>query len=244
MSLRQSYSKLPLLFGQFVDNKTFKLSDDEVKHCQVLRKQFGDFVLCTNGIGNLIAGNIFIFSKKEILVNITQLEKLDKERTYYFHLIIAPTKQNERMEWLLEKCVEMGLDEISFIICENSEKSHINIERLKKISISAIKQSRQCFLPKINDPAPFETVLKKLENGKKGIAFCSENKNKVFLKEFANKNNEIYHIAIGPEGDFTDKEIKISEQYGFEKINLGSSILRTETAGLLTCSTLKTLVGS
>jgi 16S rRNA (uracil1498-N3)-methyltransferase len=160
-----------------------------------------------------------------------------EKKDFYIHLIIAPTKNMDRMEWMLEKCVEIGIDEISFIQTRYSERKEIKTQRLEKIAIGAMKQSLKAYLPKINEMISWKDFLKK-ENSEnfKMIAHLEEG-NRKFIQPFAKPNSK-YAVLIGPEGDFSPEEIKQAIEKGFQPVTLGNSRLRTETAGLVACHTL------
>ena len=155
---------------------------------------------------------------------------------YYLHIAIAPTKNNDRLEWFLEKATEIGIDEITPIICQNSERKFVKQERLEKIIQSAMKQSLKFTLPKLNEPIKFNDFIDQDFNGKKCIAHCEDDE-KTLLKTLVNTKEKIT-ILIGPEGDFSTQEIKKALSKKFIPISLGESRLRTETAGLVAVQTV------
>ena len=159
------------------------------------------------------------------------IEHKKQQRKYYLHLAIAPTKNNDRLEWFLEKATEIGIDEITPIICENSERKFIKPERLKKIIISAMKQSLKFHLPRLNDMVTLSEFLKQKQTQGKYIAHCVENE-KQLMKDVLHPQ-ESSTILIGPEGDFSFSEIEKSLQKGYTPITLGKARLRTETAALV-----------
>lgn len=229
---------MQLFYTQNISGQNAILSEDEAKHVRVLRKNINDLLYLIDGSGFLYEARITALSdsKKTPGVSLEILSRTiqPKSRNYHFHLYIAPTKQNERIEWMLEKAIESGLDEITFIHTEHSEKSRINAGRLEKIAISAMKQSGEYYLPKINDLVLFEKTIRSSATDLKLLAHCNTHYAKHSLKELVtneNKKNTI-SIFIGPEGDFTEKEIQMAYAHGFRGLSLGTTRLRTETAGL------------
>lgn len=221
---------MELFYTDTVIQDFFTLSNDEYRHCtKVLRKQKGDIINATNGKGSFLKGKIHEILKKELIVKIT--ESNFYENNEKFNLAISPLKNAERIEWLVEKAVEIGINSISFINCQHTERDKINIERLRKIAVSAIKQSNKFWVPTINEPLSFEKFISQNKNGY--IAHCYQTE-----KAFFNpKNiNEECLILIGPEGDFSPDEVKAAINLGYKEVSLGSSRLRTETAGLFACN--------
>jgi len=210
------------------------LTSEESWHCaKVLRKKTGDKIQLIDGIGNFYEGVLEIVSDKKCTANLTSGPILQEKRNYYLHLAIAPTKQIDRIEWMIEKAVEIGIDEISFISCKNSERTVIKIDRIIKIVESAVKQSLQAYLPKINDLTSFKEIINSKEADQKLIAHCyNEEKNDLKQMEFKNKSTL---VLIGPEGDFSMDEVDIALKNNFKAVSFGSNRLRTETAGLYVC---------
>lgn len=222
---------MQLFFCENLQGQSAILNEEESRHCKVLRKQIGDEILVIDGQGSLATCRILKFQGKEIHLEILNREKKDKSRSYYFHLYIAPTKQNDRIEWMFEKAVEAGLDEITFIETEHSEKNRINISRLERIALSAIKQSSQFYLPKINPLVKLNAL--QFDNSFL-LAHCNEDETKLGLIDALkgmDKTKKI-SILIGPEGDFSNAEIQNFYQAKVRAISLGNNRLRTETAGL------------
>ncbi|MCU0421619.1 MAG: 16S rRNA (uracil(1498)-N(3))-methyltransferase [Bacteroidia bacterium] len=211
------------------------LDENESKHSiKVLRLNVGDKIILADGKGNIATALITDNHPKRCKLNIIErlfVSPQDKGRTYNLHLLIAPTKNAERMEWFLEKAVECGIDEITFIETERGERTKVNMDRLEKIAISAMKQSKQWYIPKINLPIPFNIAIKKVEGEVKLLAWCEEEKGVLLRSQLANQPKSIV-ICIGPEGDFTLQEMKDALELGFAPITLGNTILRTETAAL------------
>jgi 16S rRNA (uracil1498-N3)-methyltransferase len=222
---------MQLFFCENLQGSTVVLNEEESRHCKVLRKQIGDEILVIDGQGTIANCRILKFQGKELHLDLLKSEKKDRSRNYYFHLYIAPTKQNDRIEWMFEKAVEAGLDEITFIETEHSEKNRINISRLERIALSAIKQSAQFYLPKINPLVKLNTIQ---FDGSFLLAHCSEEEMKIGLIEALHSGNQTKKISIliGPEGDFSSGEIQNFRQKNLRSISLGNNRLRTETAGL------------
>lgn len=213
---------------------TFTFDKEESKHIiRVLRKKEGDTLFVTNGQGTLFETRISLASDRSCLTEIIQYT--DKEQApFRLHLAVAPTKMNERYEWFLEKATEIGIHEITPIICDHSERKVVKTERFEKIIQSAMKQSLQLYLPKLNDPITLKEFLKQEHNSKLYIAHCDEDKEKELLKNSI-QPQENYLLLVGPEGDFSPVEIKIALEKGFKPVSLGHTRLRTETAALVAC---------
>lgn len=212
-------------------NTTPFLNEEESRHCaQVLRLKSGDIIHITDGEGSLFEAKLLDVHHKKCLLSIIKETKFEKDPNYSLHLAIAPTKSMERMEWFLEKALEMGIDEITPIICARSERKEIKTERLYKVAVSAMKQSLKFVLPQINEAISLNDFLSKPQIAHTYICFgAAPTENN--LQAFDTKNNHNIFL-IGPEGDFTPKEIILATEKGYKPINLGSSRLRTETAAL------------
>ncbi|CAL2104336.1 Ribosomal RNA small subunit methyltransferase E [Tenacibaculum sp. 190130A14a] len=225
---------MQLFYNSEISKETTQIhfEKDESRHIiKVLRKKENDILKITNGKGLLFDAEIIIANDKKCVANIVNIEEKNKSRDYYLHVVIAPTKSNDRLEWFLEKATEIGIDEITPIICKNSERKVVKIDRLSKIVQSAMKQSLQFTLPKLNAPVKFSDFIDQDFNSQLFIAHCEENSEKKYLKtEIIPKG--AYTILIGPEGDFSNDEILKSLSKGFTPISLGLNRLRTETAGI------------
>ncbi|MDN4164306.1 16S rRNA (uracil(1498)-N(3))-methyltransferase [Cytophagales bacterium LB-30] len=210
------------------------LSEAESLHCvKVLRHQTGDTLHVTDGAGHLYQAQILEAKAKACKLHNFQLVREEEPKGFHIHLAIAPTKNIERMEWFVEKTIELGIDQITFLKCQNSERKGINLERMEKKAVGAMKQSLHLRLPQLSEEIPFSTFLKQAEAEQKFIAYVDENHTK-HLKNCL-KENQRYLVLIGPEGDFTSEEIQYALASGFMPISLGNSRLRTETAGLAAC---------
>ncbi|WP_196890536.1 16S rRNA (uracil(1498)-N(3))-methyltransferase [Aureivirga marina] len=212
----------------------FEFDKNESKHIvRVLRKKEGDTLYITNGNGFLFVGKITFANDKHCMVSIEEIIEKPKTWNYHLHLAVAPTKLNDRYEWFLEKAVEIGVDEITPIICDHSERKVIKKERMEKIILSAMKQSLKYTLPKLNDPIKLSQFLDNDFESQKFIAHCEETE-KVLLKNSLKENKDTL-ILIGPEGDFSTKEIEKAISKNFKPVSLGNSRLRTETAAVVAC---------
>lgn len=219
-----------------LDSVQFSFDKEESKHIhKVLRKKEGDILYVTNGLGFLFKTEVTMASASQCTVKILSYEKHEKA-AFHLHLAVAPTKMNDRFEWFLEKATEIGVHEITPIICDHSERKVIKNERFDKIILSALKQSNHCYLPILNQAISFKEFLKKEIKGQKFIAHCEEN-DKKSLKKILEKNIDVT-ILIGPEGDFSSNEIEIAIKNHYIPISLGNTRLRTETAALVACHTV------
>ncbi|HBK83647.1 MAG TPA: 16S rRNA (uracil(1498)-N(3))-methyltransferase [Flavobacterium sp.] len=215
------------------DDAFFQFDKEESKHIiKVLRKKVGDFIYITDGKGNLFYSEISVESEKKCEVKILKIENSEAKK-YHLHIAIAPTKMNDRMEWFIEKATEIGINEITPIICERSERKFYKTDRAEKIIQAALKQSQQFYIPKINEMISFNDFIKKEINAKKFIAHCVEDKKELFKNSISKSQNIL--ILIGPEGDFSVKEIDLALKNNFIAVSLGNTRLRTETAGVVAC---------
>nr|WP_314558928.1 16S rRNA (uracil(1498)-N(3))-methyltransferase [uncultured Capnocytophaga sp.] len=213
---------------------------EESQHiAKVLRKKEGDILHITNGKGLVFIGQLSFASPKQCEVTILSNESL-LPPSPYIHLVVAPTKMNERYEWFLEKATEIGINEVTPIICEHSERTIIKTERFEKIILSAMKQSLQYYLPKLNAPINSNTFFKQIEDSStaKYIAHCQENQ-KVLFSQAIKPSQQHITVLIGPEGDFSSNEIEKALSLGFQPISLGDTRLRTETAAVVACHTIR-----
>lgn len=211
----------------------FSFDKEESRHIvKVLRKSIGDILHITNGKGWLFEAEIVIPDIKNCLATIVSKD-LKTKHPYHLHLAVAPTKMNDRYEWFLEKATEIGVDTITPIICDHSERKVIKLDRFEKIIQSAMKQSLHCYLPKLNEAIPFKDFINQSFNGQLYIAHCEETDKKSLKNQI--KKNENVTILIGPEGDFSVKEIEMAIANDFIPVTLGDTRLRTETAGIVAC---------
>lgn len=216
----------------FNENGEILLSAEESKHCvKVLRHKVGDVIHVIDGKGNFFEAELTSINPEKCVAKIKSKKQIGVNKSYYLHIAISPTKNPDRIEWLIEKGTELGVDEFSFIICKRTEKTGTRIDRFQKIAESAVKQSVQGVIPKLNDGISFKEFLATQKNSdvKKYIAHCLEYPKKELKDIYADKK---VLVLVGPEGDFTEEEIKLALENGFEALSLGESRLRTETAGL------------
>jgi 16S rRNA (uracil1498-N3)-methyltransferase len=210
------------------------LSEEESKHAiRVLRLEVAGAVQLIDGRGGFYEAVIADAHPKRTILKITSVVTDFDKRNHYLHIAVAPTKNIERLEWFLEKATEIGIDEISLIISQRSERKEAKVDRLNKIVTAAIKQSLKAYHPVLNEPVSLNQLLDKPFDGQKFIAHC-EPGDKHALKDVLSLQGRSL-ILIGPEGDFSPAEIDKALQNGFKAITLGTSRLRTETAALEAC---------
>lgn len=215
-------------------SKTNELPADEATHAlRVLRLKEGDEIFLMDGEGCFYRAVVTLASKR-CNYEIQECVQKEKDWSSYIHLAIAPTKMMERMEWLAEKATEIGFDELSFLNCKFSERKTLRVDRIEKIVVSAMKQSRKPYLPKVNDMCPFADFIKQHTTGHRYIAHCYREVERKDLFDELNllTDDEPVTVLVGPEGDFSIDEVRLALDSGFESVSLGKSRLRTETAGL------------
>lgn len=230
-----------LFFHPNLENKLITLPEEESKHLiKVLRKVKGEQIRLIDGKGNLALAVILSDHPKKCELELLSKEPQISQRNYRFRLAIAPTKNNERIEWMLEKCIEIGLDELYFIETKNSERSRLNLERLEKIAISSLKQSKQYQLPYLRPIQKLDSFFQSQITWKckRFIAWVETEKNEGLLRHLKSNLNSPADILvlIGPEGDFTADEVKLAIENDFKPVSLGNTILRTETAAVQSAS--------
>tara|TARA_B100000959_G_C14891129_1_gene586763 strand:+ start:117 stop:824 length:708 start_codon:yes stop_codon:yes gene_type:complete len=228
-----------LFYSIDINNEMILLSEDESHHCMhVLRNNIDDNIIIFDGKGREYICRIIDFHKKQVRAQIIN-SKIFTKNFNYTHLIISPIKSQDRIEWLIEKSIEIGVDRISFIKTERTERNKLNINRINKIAISAMKQSRQHYLPTIDDISPFYSLLKTINKNQLFIAHLNNVKTKHLAELYT--PGESSCILIGPEGDFSNSEVDNAVNLKFIPVSLGSSILRTETAAIYALSTINIL---
>lgn len=214
-----------------------ELPEEEAQHCiRVLRLTAGDEITLTDGKGNFYRAEMSAVTNKRCLVNITEVIYQQPLWPCHLHIALAPTKNMDRNEWFAEKATEIGFDELTFLNCRFSERKVIKTERIEKILVSAIKQSLKARLPLLNGMTDFDKFIEQDFRGQKFIAHCYEGE-KPLLKDVLKKGEDAL-VLIGPEGDFSEEEVKKAIDKGFIPISLGKSRLRTETAALVACHTM------
>lgn len=223
---------MPYFFQENLSQDSFALSSEESKHTtKSMRLKEGDFIWMTDGKGMLAKAALTHAFKDNCEVEITERTFQDHTQEKKLHLAVAPTKNPNRMEWLVEKAVEIGISQISFIICDRSERKHIDLNRLQRIAIAALKQSQGTWLPKLTT-IPFSPFINEssTSNADKCIAYCDDKESAIEISNIKPQKDAIF--LIGPEGDFTPQEVLAAKEFGFQQITLGKKILRTETAGI------------
>ena len=211
---------------------------EEARHLKSLRNAKGDSVFLTNGKGAKAEAELLDFSRRDCQLRIVHFEQVQNPRNYYIHIAVSPTKNADRIEWFVEKAVELGIDEITFLTTKNCTRQQIKLERINKKAIEAMKQSLQFYLPKINPLTPFDHFIKasKQQNQEKFIAYMLTNDEQSLVKKASVAAN--YCVMVASEGGFTQQEASLAQKADFECVNLGNSRLRTETAALASCMML------
>ena len=217
-----------------ISGEMIKLDPDESKHAiRVLRLEKGSVVRAVDGKGGYYTAEIINPDYKNCCLKITgRIQEYEKKK-FYLHIGIAPTKSIDRFEWFIEKSAEIGIDEITPLLTEHSERKKSIPDRLEKILISAIKQSVKAYMPKLNGLTNFNDLINDCKPGKKYIDHCT-GETKPHLKDVIQTGSDNL-ILIGPEGDFSPDEIERANHNGFKSVSLGPSRLRTETAGVVAC---------
>ncbi|MBE0679583.1 MAG: 16S rRNA (uracil(1498)-N(3))-methyltransferase [Bacteroidales bacterium] len=210
-------------------------SREESIHClRVLRMRRGESIRFTDGLGNLYEGVIEDDDPTAMTTTVMSVEQDQGRRGYRLHMAISPLKNEDRLEWFIEKAVETGIDEITPLVCSRTEKRRIRRERLQGLILSAMKQSVKCYLPRLNDPATFDDFVDVIREGKKIIACCDPDVERIPITSSFSRGEDVT-ILIGPEGDFTAEEVARAVKGGFAPVHIGPSRLRTETAGVAAC---------
>lgn len=217
-----------------IANDTYTLNEEESKHCsRVLRLNVGDVVHLIDGVGGLYEAELINANKKNVQLRVVNKQSDFGKRNHYLHIAIAPTKNIDRLEWFLEKATEIGIDEITPIICDRSERKIVKEDRLEKVVTAAVKQSLTAYHPKVNQAITFSQFLAKQSDGNKLIAHCMDG-DKSYINQLINPTESCL-LLIGPEGDFSPAELEIALQNGYKPVTLGNTRLRTETAALAGC---------
>lgn len=225
---------MQLFYTTNIDGEYAEFDEVESRHAvQVLRKKVGDTLNFIDGKGGRYQGIVDVAGKKKLVVKISSAAQVENHLGFNLHIGIAPTKNIDRLEWFLEKSTEVGISSITPLLCEHSERKKVRMDRLKKILLSATKQSLKAHLPKLHEITDFQGFIQNLETTnveQRFIAHCQKN-DLTHLKNNCKAGKDVL-ILIGPEGDFSNAEIKLAIENGFTEIGLGKSRLRTETAGL------------
>lgn len=229
---------MQLFYNASLDNSISQMTFpvEESRHIiKVLRKKEGDTLHITNGKGGLFEAEIVDSNPKKCKVQIISHVKKHPNK-HWLHMVVAPTKMNDRFEWFLEKATEIGISEITPIICEQSERKVVKPERLQKVVLSAMKQSLQTYLPKLNPAVSFKDFIEQSRSDLLFIAHCEKDE-RTELKRCVAPDKDLT-ILIGPEGDFSRREITMAREKGFVPVSLGRTRLRTETAAIVACTTV------
>lgn len=218
-------------------DQRWELDEEESQHCvRVLRLTAGDSILLTDGKGNTYEARITNPHPKHCAFEVISTEQQVNKRPYRLHVAIAPTKNIDRLEWMVEKCTEIGVDEITPLLCRFSERKVIKPERLHKIIVSAAKQSLKAYMPILHDMCSFDELISNVQSEQRFIAHCYNNEKRLLQQELQPAKDVL--VLIGPEGDFSEEEVARALSAGYIPVSLGDSRLRTETAGVVACHTV------
>jgi 16S rRNA (uracil1498-N3)-methyltransferase len=229
-----------MFYTEIIENEICVLNSEESRHCiGVLRHRTGDIVDVFSRSGEIYTAKIINDSQKKCVLNIIDTQPIYR-RPEFLHVAVAPTKNPDRYEWFVEKAVEIGIEAVTPVLSEHSERKTLNIERLEKIVVAAMKQSLNMNFPKINQPIEFKDFIRLKSEETKCIAYCEEKA--ISLAETIVSGKSTL-IMIGPEGDFTKQEIEMAIAKGFIPVSLGRNRLRTETAGVVACSVFQCVTG-
>jgi 16S rRNA (uracil1498-N3)-methyltransferase len=232
---------MQLFYTPDINGTEYCLNEIESKHAvRVLRLSNGGRLQLIDGKGNFYEAEIADANPKKCQVNITKHIPEFGKRNHYLHLAVAPTKNIDRFEWFLEKATEIGVDEITPILCVHSERKVLKNDRLEKVIVAAMKQSLKAYLPKLNPLVSFNEFINNRFEGKNFIAHCYGHAKRELKNELANSRSNL--ILIGPEGDFSEEEIRLATEKQFIPVSLGESRLRTETAAIVACHTVNLMI--
>ncbi len=231
---------MQIFFSEHIVGDEIILPEEESAHCiRVMRLTVEDIIYVINGKGGLYEARIEKADSKACHLKTIRFIPVTRPRKNNIHIAISPTKNIDRFEWFVEKAVEIGIDAITPILCQRSERKVIKTERLQKLVLSTMKQAIVTEFPLINELTPFDKFIKEKSGADRFIAHCEASPKKP-LAEVCSKSNDTI-ILIGPEGDFSPQEISLAETAGFIPVSLGSNRLRTETAGIVACCIMGTL---
>ncbi|MDR0688622.1 MAG: 16S rRNA (uracil(1498)-N(3))-methyltransferase [Prevotellaceae bacterium] len=225
-----------LFYTPDISGEIYTLSEEESQHCaRVLRLGAGDAVRLIDGRGGLYSAHVVEVRGRRCTVRVTGVQREVGRRGYYLHVAIAPTKSIERYEWFLEKATEIGVDEITPLLCERSERRTVKHERQVKVITAAVKQSLKAYHPALNPMQDFAAFVAQPFDGVKCIAHCMASPKSPLQHAVQPQGRAL--ALVGPEGDFSPAEVALARQNGFVEVSLGDSRLRTETAGVVACCT-------
>lgn len=225
-----------LFFCPGIETGTVELPEEEARHCiQVLRHQVGDILTVMDGRGGFFEARIVEVSKRKCVVEMLPASRREEKRSFFLQIAIAPTKSMDRFEWFIEKSVEIGIDAITPLLTMQSERRKIRHDRLEKVALAAAKQSLKPYLPRIEEMTSFGTFLQSIDPLISRYIACVSADPLPHLKDVCEPGQSMV-VMIGPEGDFTPEEILAAREAGFQPVSLGKSRLRTETAGVVSCT--------
>lgn len=232
---------MQLFYSPDIEQNHF-LPEPEARHAlKVLRLGVGESIHVMDGKGNLFEAQILNDNYKKCELIITSKKYIPKRRNFELHIALAPTKNIDRTEWFIEKASEIGIDSISFLLCEHSERKQIKLERIRKVAVSACKQSLKTHLPQLNDLEKFQDFLQKdWATQEKYMAYIHKDEESPLLQKSLEAKKS-YLVLIGPEGGFSTQEVSLAKTQDFKIVSLGQERLRTETAALYVCCILQTL---
>jgi 16S rRNA (uracil1498-N3)-methyltransferase len=229
-----------LFYAPHISGEFHTLEGQEAKHCtRVLRMKSGDIIHLTDGRGNLYKAALLNGNDHSCELRLTGMEKEYGKRPYRLHLAVAPTKNINRFEWFLEKATEIGVDEITPVLCRRSERGKLNTGRLNKVIDSAMKQSLQAYHPQLNPAKAFADFIRDRHEGDKYMAYVEEGEHPLLSGMYRAPRDVT--LMVGPEGDFHPDEVAAAREQGFTTISLGNQRLRTETAAVAACHTIALL---
>lgn len=225
-----------LFYSIKIENNLAYFDDAEARHIQSsLRKGLGDEIYFIDGLGKLFKGNVIEQTKKKIIAEIIEKHETERKRISNLHIAIAPTKNIDRIEWFIEKSIEIGIDKISFIQCAHSERKTVKMDRIERIVHAACKQSLNPYFPELVSLQPFKAFISNLKTPNKLMAIVGQDF--THINEAPLTNDDVC-CMVGPEGGFRDKEIELALEFGFSGVTLGNRRLRTETAGIVATTLL------
>jgi len=228
-----------LFYSPHIEGKTHQLDESESKHAiRVLRLAKGDQVVLVDGRGGWHEAGIEEDHPKRCVLRIHKSLRNYQAQEYSLHLAVSPTKNMERFEWFLEKATEIGITEITPLLCHRTERKQVKMDRMDRILVSAMKQSLKAYKPVLNDPMHMEEFIKMETGGIRGIAYC-HGEDRAGLEDLG--TNGPFTLLVGPEGDFTELELELALSHAYKPIDLGESRLRTETAAVYITAALSIL---
>ncbi|MEM6299787.1 MAG: RsmE family RNA methyltransferase [Bacteroidota bacterium] len=231
--------KTTLFYHPDLSERYFQLDPDEAKHIKTLRIRTGDTIWLVDGKGTRAIGQVNSPAVKDCQIEVVEVLPPDPKPNYSIHIAVAPTKNNDRIEWFFEKAIEIGIDRLTLIETQNSVRVRLNGERLWRKGLAAMKQSLRAQMPRVESLIPFEEFIQSSEEEERFIAYTPQQESQMLQK--VARAQKSYCVLVGPEGGFTEEEVALAEQKGFQRVGLGKTRLRTETAALTSCMYLNFL---